>query len=64
MYAVICTGGKQYRVSEGDVIYVEKLDAEIDSTVDFDQVLVVGKDNGIVTGAPTVAGATVTGKVI
>ncbi len=64
MYAVICTGGKQYRVSEGDVIYVEKLDAEVDSTVDFDQVLVVGKDDGIVTGAPNVDGATVTGKVL
>ncbi|MBE6907459.1 50S ribosomal protein L21 [Marasmitruncus massiliensis] len=64
MYAVICTGGKQYRVSEGDVVYIEKLDAEVDSTVDFDQVLVVGKDDGIVTGAPTVSGATVTGKVL
>lgn len=64
MYAVICTGGKQYRVSEGDVIYVEKLDAEVDSTVNFDQVLVVGKDDGIVTGAPTVDGAAVTGKVL
>lgn len=64
MYAVICTGGKQYRVSEGDVIYIEKLDAEVDSTVNFDQVLVVGKDDGIVTGAPTIAGAAVTGKVL
>ncbi|MEM1484069.1 50S ribosomal protein L21 [Oscillospiraceae bacterium PP1C4] len=64
MYAVICTGGKQYRVSEGDVVFIEKLDAEVDATVEFDQVLVVGKDDGVVTGAPTVAGATVTGKVL
>ena len=42
MYAVIATGGKQYKVSEGDVIYVEKLDAEKDSEVTFDQVLAVG----------------------
>ncbi|MCI8491612.1 MULTISPECIES: 50S ribosomal protein L21 [Anaerotruncus] len=64
MYAVICTGGKQYRVSEGDVVYIEKLDAEADSTVQFDQVLAVGKDDGVVVGAPTVDGAVVTGKVV
>ena len=64
MYAVICTGGKQYRVSEGDVVFIEKLDAEVDATVNFDQVLAVGKDDGVVVGAPTVAGATVTGKVL
>ena len=55
MYAVICTGGKQYRVCEGDVVFIEKLDAEVDATVNFDQVLVVGKD---------VDGAVVTGKVL
>ncbi|MEY8438455.1 50S ribosomal protein L21 [Anaerotruncus colihominis] len=64
MYAVICTGGKQYRVSEGDVVYIEKLDAEADSTIQFDQVLAVGKDDGVVVGAPTVDGAVVTGKVV
>ena len=64
MYAVICTGGKQYRVSEGDVVFIEKLDAEVDATVNFDQGLAVGKDDGVVVGAPTVAGATVTGKVL
>ena len=64
MYAVICTGGKQYRVSEGDVVYIEKLDAEADSTVQFDNVLAVGKDDGVVVGAPTVDGAVVTGKVV
>ena len=57
MYAVICTGGKQYRVCEGDVVFIEKLDAEVDATVNFDQVLVVGKDEGMVVGAPTVDGA-------
>ena len=64
MYAVICTGGKQYRVSEGDVVYIEKLDAEADSTVQFDHVLAVVKDDGVVVGAPTVDGAVVTGKVV
>ena len=64
MYAVICTGGKQYRVCEGDVVFIEKLDVEVDATVNFDQVLVVGKDEGMVVGAPTVDGAVVTGKVL
>ena len=64
MYAIICTGGKQYRVSEGDVLYIEKLDVQADSTVNFDQVLAVGKDDGLVMGAPTVSGAVVTGKVL
>ena len=64
MYAIICTGGKQYRVSEGDVVFIEKLDAEVDSTIQFDQVLAVGKDDGVTVGAPTVSGAVVTGKVL
>ena len=64
MYAVIVTGGKQYRVSEGDVVFIEKLDAEADSTVQFDQVLAVGKEDGVVVGAPNVEGAVVTGKVL
>ena len=64
MYAVICTGGKQYRVSEGDVLFIEKLNAEADATVEFNQVLVVGKDEGVTVGAPTVEGAVVTGKVL
>lgn len=64
MYAVICTGGKQYRVSEGDIVYIEKLDAEVDSNVDFNDVLAVGKEDGLVMGAPTVGGAVVTGKVL
>jgi len=64
MYAVIETGGKQYRVSEGDVLYIEKLAAEADETVTFEKVLVVGKDDGAVFGSPLVSGATVTGKVM
>lgn len=63
MYAVVKTGGKQYRVQEGDVIYVEKLDAEVDSTVELEEVLAVGTDAGIKVGAPVVAGAKVVAKV-
>ena len=64
MYAVIETGGKQYRVSEGDVIYVEKLEAAADSEVEFGKVLAVGTDKGATFGEPTVKGASVTGKVV
>lgn len=63
MYAVIRTGGKQYRVAEGDVITVEKLDAEADSAVTFDEVLMLGGDSPTV-GAPLVEGASVTGTVV
>ena len=62
-HAVIVTGGKQYRVAEGDVIYVEKLDAEAGSTVTFDKVLCVVDDANATVGTPVVAGATVTAKV-
>jgi len=61
MYAIIATGGKQYKVSEGDVIRVEKLDVEEGSSVTFDQVVAVS-DNGLKVGAD-VSGATVTGTV-
>ncbi|MGI6404209.1 MAG: 50S ribosomal protein L21 [Oscillospiraceae bacterium] len=64
MYAVIETGGKQYRVQEGDVLYIEKLDVEVDSTVTFDKVMAVGKDDGVVVGKPLVDGAKVTAKVL
>lgn len=63
MYAVIVSGGKQYRVSQGDVIYVEKLDQEIDSTVSFD-VLMLGSEDSVEIGTPTLAGAKVEGKVV
>ncbi|MDO5294781.1 MAG: 50S ribosomal protein L21 [bacterium] len=63
MYAIIATGGKQYKVAEGDVIRVEKLNAEAGETVTFDQVLVV--NNGEVkVGNPTVANANVTASVV
>lgn len=65
MYAVIETGGKQYKVAEGDVIYVEKLDAEVDSTVELGNVLIVSKDDeGLVVGKPVVEGAKVNAKVL
>jgi large subunit ribosomal protein L21 len=46
VYAVVVTGGKQYKVAEGDVIFVEKLDGEVDSTIELENVLAVNKDNG------------------
>ena len=64
MYAVIVTGGKQYKVENGDIIYVEKLDAEDNAEVTFDKVLAVGTDDGIKTGAPYVDGAAVKAKVL
>ena len=63
MYAIIATGGKQYKVAEGDIIKVEKLGVDAGETVTFDQVLAV--NNGELSiGCPTVAGATVTGTVV
>ena len=64
MYAVILTGGKQYRVQQGDVIFVEKIDSQADEAVTFDQVLLVGDGEATKIGAPTVAGAKVEGKVL
>ena len=63
MYAIVKTGGKQYKVSEGDVIYVEKLVADVDSTVELTDVLAIAGDNGITVGSPTVEGAKVVAKV-
>ena len=64
MYAIMVTGGKQYKVSVGDVLFVEKLSAEAGDDVTFDKVLAVGGENGVTVGTPTVEGATVTGKVV
>lgn len=64
MYAVIETGGKQYRVNEGDVIFIEKLNVEAEAEITFDKVIAVGKDDGVVVGAPYVAGATVAAKAL
>ncbi|MGN0465370.1 MAG: 50S ribosomal protein L21 [Lachnospiraceae bacterium] len=63
MYAIIATGGKQYKVSEGDVIYVEKLGVEAGAEYTFDQVLMVSGEE-VKIGNPTVEGATVTASVV
>lgn len=64
MYAILETGGKQYKVQEGDVLTIEKLSAEEGAHVTFDKVLLVAKEDGVVVGSPTVAGATVAAKVL
>ena len=64
MYAIIETGGKQYKVAEGDVVFIEKLDAEAESEVMFDKVIAVGGDDGIKVGKPYVNGAAVKAKVL
>ncbi|MGI9491180.1 MAG: 50S ribosomal protein L21 [Geminicoccaceae bacterium] len=67
MYAVIKTGGKQYRVAAGDVIKVEKLDGEVGKSIALDQVLMVGDEgaeDGAKIGTPIVAGAKVTAEVL
>jgi large subunit ribosomal protein L21 len=64
MYAVIKTGGKQYRVTAGDVISVEKLVAEPGSTISLDEVLMVGEAGNPTVGTPTVAGASVKAEVV
>ena len=64
MQAVIVTGGKQYSVKEGDVLYIEKLNAEAESTVTFDQVLAVLDGENSKFGAPVVSGASVVAKVL
>ena len=64
MQAIIVTGGKQYNVKEGDVIFVEKLNAEAESTVTFDQVLAILDGENSKFGAPVVSGAAVEAKVL
>ena len=64
MYAIIETGGKQYRVTEGDVLNIEKLEAAEGQTVDFDRVLTVVKDGEVVIGKPLIANAKVTAEVV
>lgn len=64
MYAVIVTGGKQYKVSEGDTLFIEKLEAEEGAAVTFDEVLMTADGENVNVGAPTVAGATVEAKVV
>ena len=64
MYAVMETGGKQYRVQVGDVIFVEKLDCEADSKVTLDKLVMVSGDDGVKVGAPYVDGASVEATVL
>ncbi|OOV87146.1 50S ribosomal protein L21 [Oceanospirillum linum] len=64
MYAVIKTGGKQYRVKEGDTLKIEKLELETGSAVDFDQVLLVANGEDVKVGAPLVEGAKVSAEVV
>lgn len=64
MYAIIETGGKQYKVQEGDVVFVEKLAAENGSAFTFDKVLAVADGENVNFGAPIVAGASVSAKVL
>lgn len=63
-YAIIKTGGKQYRVAAGDKIDVEKLDAEVGATVTFEEVLASGEGESLTFGAPFIEGASVTAKVL
>ena len=64
MYAVIETGGKQYQVKEGDILFIEKLPVEAEENVTFDKVIVVANGESTTVGAPYVAGATVEAKVL
>ena len=64
MYAVIKTGGKQYRVEKGDVIFVEKLPANAGDILQFEDVLAIGDEGKVKVGTPYVAGAKVTGEVV
>ena len=62
MYAIIATGGKQYRVSQGDVIYIEKVNQDVDSTISFDVLMIGGEE--VKVGNPVIEGAKVEGKVL
>jgi large subunit ribosomal protein L21 len=64
MYAVIKTGGKQYRVAANDVLDIEKLDGEAGSTLEFTDVLMVGEGESVTIGSPLVAGAKVTAELV
>lgn len=64
MYAVVETGGKQYKVQSGDTVRVEKLDGEIGSEITLDKVLLAGEGESVKAGAPYVDGASVTAKIV
>ncbi len=63
MYAVISTGGKQYRIAQGDVIRVEKLDGDEGASVDFDRVLMIGDGDEVTVGRPYIEGSVVSGTI-
>ena len=64
MYAIVKTGGKQYRVEEGDLITVEKLEGDTDTSIELTEVLMISGDNGMTIGVPTVEGAVVMAKIV
>jgi large subunit ribosomal protein L21 len=64
MYAVITAGGKQHRVQEGETLKLEKIEAETESTITFDDVLMVGEGSDVKIGAPVVEGAKVTAEIV
>lgn len=64
MFAIIETGGKQYKVNEGDIIFIEKLEADEGETVKFDKVLALSVNDEFKSGAPYVTGADVTAKIV
>jgi large subunit ribosomal protein L21 len=64
MYAVIRSGGKQYRVNQGDSLRVEKLPGEVGSSITLDDVLMIGGDDDVKIGTPTVDGAQITGTIV
>ena len=64
MYAVIVTGGKQYKVAEGEFLKIEKLDVPVGEAISFDRVLLIGNGEDVKIGAPVVDGANVTAEVI
>lgn len=64
MYAVVATGGKQYRVEAGEILRVEKIDGAVGAEVAFDQVLMLGDGDGVQIGQPLVQGAAVTGHIV
>jgi large subunit ribosomal protein L21 len=64
MYAVIASGGKQYRVAEGQVIKLEKIAMEVGQVVDFDEVLMLSSESGVEVGAPFIVGATVKAEIV
>ncbi|MBW2646057.1 MAG: 50S ribosomal protein L21 [Deltaproteobacteria bacterium] len=64
MYAVILSGGKQHRVSEGDTIRIEKVPGDVGTSVSFDEVLMVSENDNVLVGQPTLSNVTVSGRIV